>query len=151
MKKNSQFEYKNRYLEFLMYGCVIALTTGAFNYGIYTLNLFEEYQWVLMVLTLNVCSVVSTSLFVLAFVHYKSKAHFVKIDHNSISIPTQTLLPDTITILFDDIIFENRYTNGSEEVYAVVFNGGSVKLKKSNLKYASDWKKLVYELKEVIH
>ena len=151
MRQNQQFEIKNLWLDFLNYAIITLIIFSAFIFSIYTLNLFENHQSLVIIISLNAATLLITAFSIISFVHYKSTSTSIIIDQNSITIPIGLFFPEKQTILFDHIIFENRYSSKGDEIYSIVYNGGSIEMRKSSLKFQTDWKKLVYELKEVIH
>ena len=151
MRRNQQFEIKNLWLDFLNYAIVTLIIFSAFIFSIYTLNLFENQQSLVVVISLNAATLLITAFSIISFIHYKSTSTSIRIDQNSITIPIGLFFPEKQTIQFDNIIFEYRYSSKNDEIYSIVYNGGSIEMKKSSLKFQNDWKKLVYELKEVIH
>lgn len=151
MRPNQQFELKNLWLDFLNYAIVALILFSAFIFSVYTFNFFEHAQSLVVIISLNTATLIITACSIISFVHYKSKNTLILIDQTSITIPLGLFLPENKTISFDNIIFESKYSKNGDELYAIVYNGGSIDIKKSSLKFENDWKKLVYELKEVIH
>lgn len=151
MKKERQFELKNKWLDFVYTSGIIAVGTTLLLYVIHYFELVGESRWIFSVITINLASIAATSLLVISFVHYRDQKNFVKITTDSIEVAKRSLLPDTVLVKFDNIIYENRYTENGYDVYSIVYNGGAVIIKQSDLRFKTDWKQLVYELKEVIH
>jgi hypothetical protein len=151
MRQNPQFELKNLWLDFLNYAIVTLIIFSVFIFSIHAFNFFEHSQSLVIIISLNIATLLITACSIISFVHYKSTNTAILIDQISITIPLGLFLPENKTITFEHIIFESRYSKKGDEIYSIVYNGGSVEIKKSTLKFQSDWKKLVYELKEVIH
>lgn len=151
MKQEQRFELKNQWFDFLNLAIVTAILCGVSLIVIHKMNLFGESHWLANAIVINISTVLITSLLIISYVHYKSSFNTILINQNSITIPIGKFFPEKKLIEFDNIIFENRFTSGSDEIYTIVYNGGSIEMRKSKLKDRRDWKKLVYELKEVIH
>lgn len=151
MKQEQRFELKNQWFDFLNLAIVTAVICGVFLVIVQKFNMFGDSRWLANAVIINIGTLVITALSIISFIHYKNTSNNILISQHSISIPVGKFFPEKLFIEFDNIIFENRFSHGSDEIYSIVYNGGSIEMKKSKLKNHSDWKKLVYELKEVIH
>ena len=90
-----------------------------------------------------------TAFLALSYIHYKSPHYDIILDKDMIIIPKYTLIPDSYYIKYSDIIFYGEFNENDATFCKIVYNGGSVIIKKNYLRSPEQLNEIVYYLKEV--
>lgn len=145
-----KWSYNNRWVNYLNYAMIILITLLCFILVLGESSISQTAKLYLYFFGINVFSMVITALFVLSYIHYKSPNNYIILDEDCIIFPKSTVLPDSIYIPYEQIIYDDHYNDKGREKYQLVYNGGSVLLDKQQMKDQDKWSDLIYNLKEMI-
>jgi hypothetical protein len=144
-----KFRYLNKWSNFVFAATICAFIEVILCIILFNIGLSEDMRLITVFLSLNISTMLITGLVLLAYIHYKSPHYFVILEDDMIIVPKYGLIPDSYFIYFTEIIFFGEQLDGQSKFYKLVYNGGSVEIKKDHLKNPSDIDEIVYYLKEV--
>lgn len=149
MSRNT-FQYRTYLTRFLTYFLILTAFTAAFLAIVYESSLPDEIRQLVIFFGLNIYSMLTMALLMLAYIHWKSPHNQIILDEDMIIIPRISIIPDSLFIRYEDIIYESHYDERRSECYKIVFSGGSATVYRRFLKNDSDWNEIIYSLKSVL-
>lgn len=145
---NRKYQYDNRWSNFIFWAVIVALMELIFTFSLLNMDISENIQLAILVLSLNFASMIFTGCLMMAYIHYKSPHYEIIVDKDMIIIPKNSIIPDSYFIHYSDIIYINQIGIKKSMSYQIIFSGGTVEIKKELLKNPHDIDEIVYYLKE---